>query len=69
MIAVQVAVFVLGAALVVRTMLSAIRAFVLPRASNDSIARPVFVISRRIFDVSRTGPTCSAIASWPTTRP
>ncbi|MGH2408137.1 MAG: hypothetical protein ACRDF7_08690, partial [Candidatus Limnocylindrales bacterium] len=50
-LAIQVAVFVLGAALVVRTMLSAIRAFVLPRASNDSIARPVFVISRRLFDL------------------
>ena len=51
-IAVKVFVFVLGAALVVRTMLSAIRAFVLPRASNDNVARPVFRVSRRLFDLA-----------------
>ena len=43
--------FVAGASLVVRTMLSAVRAFVLPRASNDSLARPVFRLSRRLFDI------------------
>jgi hypothetical protein len=50
-VAIQIVVFLLGAALVVRTMLSAIRAFVLPRASNDNVARPVFRVSRRLFDL------------------
>jgi hypothetical protein len=51
---IHVVAFALGAALAVRTMLSAIRAFVLPRASNDNIARPVFRVSRRLFDLVAT---------------
>ncbi len=49
---VRILAFAIGAALVVRTMLSAIRAFVLPRASNDTLARPVFRVSRRLFDLA-----------------
>lgn len=49
---IRVIAFALGAALVVLTMLSAIRAFVLPRASNDNLARPVFLVSRRVFDLA-----------------
>jgi hypothetical protein len=50
-IVLHVAAFTLGAALVLRTMLSAIRAFVLPRASDDHLARPVFRVSRALFDL------------------
>jgi len=52
----HIAAFVLGAMLVLLTMLSAVRAFVLPRASNDRIARPVFRVSRRLFAIA-AGPS------------
>ena len=47
----DVAVFVLGALFVARTILSALRTFVLPRASNDFVARLVFHWTRRAFDL------------------
>ena len=48
---VQLVVFVLGAALVVWAMASAIRSFVLPRSAPDRLGRIVFVGMRRLFDV------------------
>jgi hypothetical protein len=50
-IALHVVVFVLGAAAVGRTVLSAIRTFVLPRGSNDRLARLAFHGTRRVFDL------------------
>jgi len=43
--------FVLGVALVFRTLLSAIRTFVLPRSADDILSRAVFLVVRRIFDL------------------
>ena len=48
-ILVKLAVFVLGAGVVVRTIFSAIRVFVLPRGSNELIARVVFIRMRQLF--------------------
>jgi hypothetical protein len=47
----QILVFAIGAALVARTILSAVRAFMLPRASHDRVARYVFRGMRRVFNV------------------
>jgi hypothetical protein len=47
----EIVVFVLGAAVVGRTALSAVRAFLLPRASHDRIARFVFRGTRRLFNL------------------
>ena len=47
---VHVAAFVAGAALVVRTVLGAIRTFVLPRGSNDGVTRLTFRSTRWVFD-------------------
>lgn len=47
----EIVVFVLGAAVVARTALSAVRAFLLPRASHDRIARLVFRSTRRLFNL------------------
>jgi hypothetical protein len=43
---------VLGAALVIRTVLSAIRTFVLPRSSRDLVTRVVFTALRQAFQVA-----------------
>ncbi len=51
MIAIQSFVFLLGLGVVVGTVLSAIRTFVLPRSAPDALSRLVFVGMRRIFDV------------------
>jgi hypothetical protein len=48
---IQVLVFVGGALIVARTLLSAVRVFVLPRGSNDALARLVFRGARRLFDL------------------
>lgn len=42
-------VFLAGAGLSVRAVLSAIRTFVLPRASGDGVAKVVFINTRRVF--------------------
>jgi hypothetical protein len=47
----EILVFGAGAAVVARTILSAVRAFLLPRASHDRIARFVFRTTRRLFNV------------------
>jgi hypothetical protein len=47
----QILAFAIGAAVVARTVLSAIRAFMLPRASHDRIARFVFRSTRRVFNL------------------
>jgi hypothetical protein len=47
----HVLVFVLGAYLVMVTVVSAIKTFVLPRAAQVFISRATFVAMRRIFDV------------------
>jgi hypothetical protein len=54
---VDLIVLVLGVLLVVRALLSAIRTFVVPRPTNDLIARTVFISLRRVFDIviSRLG--------------
>ena len=51
MLVVQVAMFLLGLALVVRTVLSAVRTFVVPRGDNDSLSRLVFHNVRHVFDL------------------
>src|SRR5579859_6174486 len=43
--------FVLGLSLVIGTVLSAIRTFVLPRSARDNITSFVFRVSRRIFNL------------------
>jgi len=50
--------FVIGALLVARAILSALRTFVLPRAANDLVARLVFHTTRRVFDLF-AGPSRS----------
>lgn len=50
MLAGRVLVFLLGVSLVLVTLFSAIRAFVLPRSANDRLARIVFLNIRRIFN-------------------
>ena len=49
MIAVEIVVFLLGMSLVLVTVASAIRTFVLPRSARDSISRAVFQVIRKIF--------------------
>jgi hypothetical protein len=44
-------VFLLGLAVVIRTVISVIQTFVLPRSANDRLARFVFLTIRRIFDL------------------
>lgn len=46
----RVLVFVAGFYIVVSTLASAVRSFVLPRSSPDQISRIVFVTMRRVFD-------------------
>jgi hypothetical protein len=46
----RILVFTLGAALVARTVFSAVQTFVLPRSARDRISRIVFVAMRRLFD-------------------
>jgi hypothetical protein len=48
---VQVLVFVIGLLVVGRVVLSAIRTFILPRASNDAIARLAFHGTRKVFNL------------------
>jgi hypothetical protein len=50
-LALKVLVFAVGVVIVVRTLMSAVRVFVLPRASNELIARLVFTYMRRLFDL------------------
>ena len=47
----RVVVFALGAALVLRTLLSAVRTFVVPRSIRDGISAAVFRGMRRLFDL------------------
>ena len=56
MIALRILAFAVGAFLVARAVASAVRVFVLPRASNEPIARFVFINVRRLFDAF-TPPT------------
>jgi hypothetical protein len=51
-IVVRVAVFVLGLALVARTMLAAIRALLLPRGSSDRLSRIPFRVFRWLIDTA-----------------
>jgi hypothetical protein len=51
LLAVKVLVFVIGVVVVGRTLMSAIRVFVLPRASNEAIARQVFTQMRHLFEL------------------
>src|SRR4051812_42456784 len=44
-------VFVLGGSIVVATLASAIKTFVLPRSAPDKITRICFIVMRRIFDL------------------
>ena len=48
---IRLLVFLLGAALAVRTVYSAIQTFVLPRAANDIVIYVVFRGLRRVFDL------------------
>lgn len=51
MIIIRILVFILGAALVLRTIFSAIRTFILPRGANDGMVSILFVSIRRLFDL------------------
>src|SRR5438270_12714439 len=50
LIVLRVALFLLGASIVISTFLSAIRTFVLPRSSPTMITRAVFIVVRWLFD-------------------
>ena len=51
LLVVKIAAFVIGVVIVVRALSSAVRVFVLPRASNELIARLVFTGMRRLFEM------------------
>ena len=51
MIVLRALAFVLGVTLVLRTLLSGIRTFVMPRRDDDKLTRFVFLLVRRIFDL------------------
>lgn len=51
MLVARIVVFVLGAALVLVTLLSAIRIFVLPRAASDRLARVILRLVRQLFNL------------------
>ena len=51
MVVVQAVVFVLGVALVLSALLSAIRTFIVPRGVFDRLTRTVFVVMRYVFDL------------------
>lgn len=51
MLVFSVVIFFLGAALVVRTIISAIRTFVVPRGISDRLTSTVFRSMRRLFDL------------------
>ena len=47
----RIVLFVLGSSLIVYTLMSAIRTFVLPRSARDRLTRSIFVTSRRLFNL------------------
>ena len=51
LIAARVAVFILGLAVVAYTLLSAVRAFVMPRSAQDAVTRVVFIGMRILFNL------------------
>ena len=51
LLVVKIAAFVVGVVIVARALSSAVRVFVLPRASNELIARLVFTGMRRLFEM------------------
>ena len=51
MIIVRIVIFSLGVAIVIGTLLSAVRTFVLPRSAPEAITRMVFLSMRRLFDL------------------
>jgi hypothetical protein len=55
MLAVRVLVFLLGVSLVLATLFSCIRTFVLPRSANNRLSRIVFLGIRRIFNFIMRG--------------
>ena len=51
MFLIRVIVFLLGLAIVVRTVMSVIQTFVLPRSANDRLTRFVFLTVRKLFQM------------------
>ena len=51
MIAIRIIVALLGATIIVSTVLSAVRSFVLPRGAWDRLLSIIFQVSRRLFDL------------------
>jgi hypothetical protein len=51
LIIVRILIFGLGVAIVIGTLLSAVRTFVLPRSAPEAITRIVFLVMRRLFDL------------------
>src|SRR5215813_13393294 len=47
----RILIFVLGSALVIYTLLSAVRTFVLPRSARDGLTQAIFINSRRFFNI------------------
>lgn len=52
MIALRIAIFLLGLAIVVRTLISAVRTFVVPRGARDLLASLVFSLVRSLFQIA-----------------
>jgi hypothetical protein len=50
-ILIRIVLSLVGLAIVVRTLLSAVRTFILPRSANDQLTRFVFLVSRRLFNI------------------
>ncbi len=63
MIAAEVVLFVLGAAIVLLTLRSAVRTFLVPRALQAYLARTVFVFVRRSSGSARTIDTRTSSAT------
>ena len=66
---IQVLVALAGVVLIARTVLSAVRTFVVPRGVNDRLTRLAFVVIRKGFTLAAppSRPTRPATGSWPTT--
>lgn len=60
MLLIQVVAFLLGAALVLTALFSAIRTFIVPRGLPDRLTRTVFTVMRYVFDLALLGRSMAA---------
>lgn len=68
MILLRVLLFLLGVAIIVRTLISAVRTIVLPRGERDRIAAFVFLSLRRLYNIARCQLTMAPYAPWSSDR-